>query len=288
MMLVLLLIVCHLSIVHSFHARYPSLYSKISLITAYNSNDHTNKNNNNINNIITNNNFFFNRHHHHRRTISSSSSSDDLISSRDNDSRMLQKDLSKMILPVIISLVGYSLDFTSLSPSSSLVSTLSSSSSVFHRSGLIANADDSNAGTKSDKSFELCKYDGSLTLPSSLLFSTSFIMSSSSYPFLYSSSFITIITIITITIYYYHYHHSQHDHHIYHHIYLSGISKCVFEETKPPPVGSSADRLEAKKSRSEIIKECRKKCAKTSEQLLIGSPKTKITKANTADGQQQE
>ena len=161
MMLVLLLIVCHLSIVHSFHARHPSLYSKISFITAYNSNDHTNKNNNNINNIITNNNFFFNRHHHHKSSISSSSSSDDLISSRDNDSRMLQKDLSKMILPVILSLVGYSLDFTSLSPSSSLVSTLSSSSSssVFHRSGLIANADDSNAGTKSDKSFELCKYD---------------------------------------------------------------------------------------------------------------------------------
>ena len=70
-------------------------------------------------------------------------------------------------------------------------------------------------------------------------------------------------------------------------IYI-GISKCVFEETKPPPAGSSADRLEAKKSRAEIIKECRKKCAKTSEQLMIGSPKTKIAKSTTTavDGQE--
>jgi hypothetical protein len=159
MMKVLLIIVCHLSIVHSFHARYPSLYSKIS----YSNNYH-----NNINNIIKNN--FVNRHHHHHhhhqhQSISSisrsGSSDDDVINSSDKYSRvMLQKDLTKMILPVIISLLGYSLDYTSLLPSSSssLSSSSSSSSSlsVFHRSGLIANADDSNAGTKSDKSFELC------------------------------------------------------------------------------------------------------------------------------------
>jgi hypothetical protein len=66
---------------------------------------------------------------------------------------MFQKDLPKMILPVIISLLGYSLDYTSLLPSSS---STTASSLVFHRSSLIANADDSNAGTKSDKSFELC------------------------------------------------------------------------------------------------------------------------------------
>ena len=53
------------------------------------------------------------------------------------------------------------------------------------------------------------------------------------------------------------------------------ISKCVFQETKPPPVGSDSDRLEAKKTRSEIIKECRIKCAKTNEQLLLGIPKKK-------------
>jgi len=143
MKVLLLIIVCHLSIVHSFHARYPSSYS------------------NNINNIIKNN--FVNRHHHHHhnhqhQSISSISrsgnSDDDVINSSDKYSRvMFQKDLTKMILPVIISLLGYSLDYTSLLPSSS---SSSSSSSVFHRSGLIANADDSNAGTKSDKSFELC------------------------------------------------------------------------------------------------------------------------------------
>ena len=53
------------------------------------------------------------------------------------------------------------------------------------------------------------------------------------------------------------------------------ISKCIFEETKPPPIGSSAERLEATKSRGEIIRECRVKCAKNKEQLLIGKPKIK-------------
>ena len=155
MMKVLLIIVCHLSIVHSFHARYPSSYSKIS----YSNNYH-----NNINNIFKNN--FVNRHHHHHhhqhQSISSINRSgsrhdDDVINSCDKYSRlMFQKDLTKMILPVIISLLGYSLDYTSLLPSSSSYSSSSLSLSVFHRSGLIANADDSNAGTKSDKSFELC------------------------------------------------------------------------------------------------------------------------------------
>ena len=53
------------------------------------------------------------------------------------------------------------------------------------------------------------------------------------------------------------------------------LSKCIFEETKPPPVGSSAERLEATKSRMEILKDCKKTCAKTSEQLLTGTPKKK-------------
>lgn len=55
------------------------------------------------------------------------------------------------------------------------------------------------------------------------------------------------------------------------------ISKCVFAETRPPPVGSSNDRLEATKSRGEILRECRKSCAKTKEQLLLGEPKKKIS-----------
>ena len=55
----------------------------------------------------------------------------------------------------------------------------------------------------------------------------------------------------------------------------SCVSKCVFDATKPPPVGASKERLEENgmKSRVDIIRECRPKCAKTSEQLLLGQPK---------------
>ncbi len=55
----------------------------------------------------------------------------------------------------------------------------------------------------------------------------------------------------------------------------SCMSRCVFSETRPPPVGSSNDRLEAKKSRGEILGDCKKQCATTKEQLLIGAPKKK-------------
>jgi hypothetical protein len=53
------------------------------------------------------------------------------------------------------------------------------------------------------------------------------------------------------------------------------VSKCVFEETRPPPVGSSNERLEATSTRQrpEIIKACRKTCAKNKQQLMIGDPK---------------
>jgi hypothetical protein len=57
------------------------------------------------------------------------------------------------------------------------------------------------------------------------------------------------------------------------------VSKCVFNETKPPPVGSDTARLEAVKSRAEIIRDCRKKCAKTKEQLMLGKPKDKAAAA---------
>ena len=60
------------------------------------------------------------------------------------------------------------------------------------------------------------------------------------------------------------------------------ISKCIFEETKPPPVGASAERLEATKTRGEIVRECRVKCAKNKEQLLIGKPKVKPQQADTS------
>jgi hypothetical protein len=40
----------------------------------------------------------------------------------------------------------------------------------------------------------------------------------------------------------------------------SCMSKCVFEETKPPPIGSDAQRLEVQRSRSEILRDCKRKC----------------------------
>lgn len=55
------------------------------------------------------------------------------------------------------------------------------------------------------------------------------------------------------------------------------LSKCVFEETKPPPVGSTAERLETQRSRGEIIRDCRAKCATTKQQLLTGQPKPGIS-----------
>jgi hypothetical protein len=73
----------------------------------------------------------------------------------------------------------------------------------------VALADDSNAGTKTDKKFELC------------------------------------------------------------------ISKCVFNETKPPPVGASTERLESTRTRGEILKDCKVTCATTKEQLMLGKPKPK-------------
>lgn len=57
------------------------------------------------------------------------------------------------------------------------------------------------------------------------------------------------------------------------------LSKCVFDGTKPPPVGADASRLEARKTRVEIIRECKKKCATKDEQLLLGKPKQKAPAA---------
>jgi len=52
------------------------------------------------------------------------------------------------------------------------------------------------------------------------------------------------------------------------------VSKCIFAETRPPPIGSSVERLEAK-DRSAALADCRKSCATTKEQLLTGQPKQK-------------
>ena len=57
------------------------------------------------------------------------------------------------------------------------------------------------------------------------------------------------------------------------------VSKCVFSETRPPPNGAENERILTTISRTDIIKDCRKSCAKTKEQLLLGKPKIKPTVA---------
>jgi hypothetical protein len=53
------------------------------------------------------------------------------------------------------------------------------------------------------------------------------------------------------------------------------VSKCVFSETRPPPNGADNERILTTISRTDIIKDCRKSCAKTKEQLFLGKPKIK-------------
>lgn len=53
------------------------------------------------------------------------------------------------------------------------------------------------------------------------------------------------------------------------------VSKCVFSETRPPPNGADNERILTTISRTDIIKDCRKSCAKTKQQLLLGKPKMK-------------
>ena len=53
------------------------------------------------------------------------------------------------------------------------------------------------------------------------------------------------------------------------------LSKCIFNETKPPPIGSNTERLTVTRSRSEAVLGCKKICATTKEQLLTGQPKVK-------------
>ena len=55
----------------------------------------------------------------------------------------------------------------------------------------------------------------------------------------------------------------------------SCLSKCIFNETRPPPAGSDAGRIEIKKTRQEVITVCKQVCATEPSQLLIGKPKAK-------------
>ena len=62
------------------------------------------------------------------------------------------------------------------------------------------------------------------------------------------------------------------------------VSQCVFDETKPPPVGSGVDRLEAVDQKT-AIRLCRKKCAKTKAQLMMGNPKDKAAMGVATGGE---
>lgn len=53
------------------------------------------------------------------------------------------------------------------------------------------------------------------------------------------------------------------------------LSKCVYQQTRPPPINSDNDRLQVVKERSEIIRGCKSECAVNKEQLLLGKPKQK-------------
>ena len=48
--------------------------------------------------------------------------------------------------------------------------------------------------------------------------------------------------------------------------YEACVSKCMYECTKP--------KVEEQKTRQECLPECKKKCATTKEQLLLGTPKS--------------
>mmetsp|Transcript_36931 Transcript_36931/g.37581 ORF Transcript_36931/g.37581 Transcript_36931/m.37581 type:complete len:161 (-) Transcript_36931:8-490(-) len=54
--------------------------------------------------------------------------------------------------------------------------------------------------------------------------------------------------------------------------YETCLSKCIYQGTRTPQVGASMERLEAK-SRSEVLIDCKKLCAKTKSQLLTGKIK---------------
>lgn len=56
------------------------------------------------------------------------------------------------------------------------------------------------------------------------------------------------------------------------------MSKCIYQQTRPPPIGSSSERLEQSKSRGEIVTDCKMSCATTKEQTMVGKPKVRAEK----------
>lgn len=62
------------------------------------------------------------------------------------------------------------------------------------------------------------------------------------------------------------------------------LSKCIYAETRPPPINASVERLSVTKGRSEIIFDCKAKCAVSKQQLLLGQPKQeKIETSSKSD-----
>jgi hypothetical protein len=55
----------------------------------------------------------------------------------------------------------------------------------------------------------------------------------------------------------------------------SCLSKCIFAETRPPPLNAPIERIENVRSRAEITLDCKKQCFTKKEQLLLGKPKAK-------------
>jgi hypothetical protein len=51
------------------------------------------------------------------------------------------------------------------------------------------------------------------------------------------------------------------------------LSKCMYDGTRPPPINSDNDRLAVTKDRTEILRDCKSKCAVNKDQLLLGKPK---------------
>jgi hypothetical protein len=51
------------------------------------------------------------------------------------------------------------------------------------------------------------------------------------------------------------------------------MSKCVYQQTRPPPINSDNDRLQVVRERGDIIRTCKSECAVNKEQLMLGKPK---------------
>jgi hypothetical protein len=59
------------------------------------------------------------------------------------------------------------------------------------------------------------------------------------------------------------------------------LSKCVYFETRPPPLNSDSERFQSTRGRVEILRGCKQQCAVSKDQLLLGKPKDKQARADT-------